>query len=90
LGGNSNTYMIACVSPAESNYEESLNSIKYASKAMNIKNKPIINRDPQQAHILKLRGIINDLEKENGELKKALSDKGVDVSKFASTVTQRA
>ncbi len=55
--------MIACVSPAESNYEESLNSIKYASKAMNIKNKPIINRDPQQAHILKLTGIISSLEK---------------------------
>lgn len=30
---------------------------------MNIKNKPVINRDPQQAHIFKLRGIINDLEK---------------------------
>lgn len=55
--------MIACISPAESNYEESLNTIKYASKAMNIKNKPVINRDPQQAHILKLRGIIGDLEK---------------------------
>ena len=38
LGGNSNTYMIACISPAESNYEESLNTMKYASKAMNIKN----------------------------------------------------
>jgi len=37
--------MIACVSPAEYNYEESLNSIKYASRARNIKNKPVINRD---------------------------------------------
>jgi kinesin family protein 4/21/27 len=37
--------MIACVSPAESNYEESLNTLKYASKAMNIKNTPIVNRD---------------------------------------------
>jgi Kinesin motor domain len=45
LGGNSNTYMIACVSPAESNYEESISTLKYASKAMNIKNTPIINRD---------------------------------------------
>jgi len=45
LGGNSNTYMIACVSPAESNFEESLSTLKYASKAMNIKNTPIVNRD---------------------------------------------
>ncbi len=40
---------------------------------MNIKNKPVINRDPQQAHILKLTGIIHDLEKQNGELKKLMS-----------------
>ena len=45
LGGNSNTYMIACVSPAESNFEESLSTLKYASKAMNIKNTPIVNGD---------------------------------------------
>ncbi len=41
--------MIACVSPVESNFEESLNAIKYASRARNIKNKPIINRDPHSA-----------------------------------------
>jgi kinesin family protein 4/21/27 len=32
--------MIACVSPAESNYEETLNTLKYASRAREIKNKP--------------------------------------------------
>jgi hypothetical protein len=62
LGGNSNTYMIACVSPAESNFEESLNTLKYASKAMNIKNKPIKNRDPQSALISQLRQRIYELE----------------------------
>ena len=36
LGGNSRTTMIACVSPAESNYEETLGTIKYASRARNI------------------------------------------------------
>ena len=55
LGGNSNTYMIACVSPAESNYEESLNTLKYAAKAMNIKNKPIVNRDPHSAQVNALK-----------------------------------
>jgi hypothetical protein len=89
LGGNSNTYMIACISPAESNYEESLNTIKYASKAMNIKNKPVINRDPQQAHIFKLRGIINDLEKENCQLKKLMSEKGIDMREFTVSATDR-
>lgn len=81
--------MIACISPAESNYEESLNTIKYASKAMNIKNKPVINRDPQQAHIFKLRGIINDLEKENCQLKKLMSEKGIDMREFTVSATDR-
>ena len=38
--------MVTCVSPAESNYEETLNSLKYASRAREIENKPTINRDP--------------------------------------------
>jgi kinesin family protein 4/21/27 len=36
LGGNSRTTMIACVSPAADNYEETLGAIKYASRARNI------------------------------------------------------
>jgi len=36
LGGNSRTTMIACVSPAENNYDETVSSIKYASRARNI------------------------------------------------------
>ena len=55
LGGNSRTTMIACVSPSDSNYEESLNSIKYASRARNIKNKPVVNRDPYSMLIDSLR-----------------------------------
>jgi hypothetical protein len=56
LGGNSRTTMIACVSPAESNYEETMGTIKYASRARNIKNKPIVNRDPNSMLIESLRG----------------------------------
>ena len=37
LGGNSRTIMIACVSPADSNFEETLNTLKYANRAKNIK-----------------------------------------------------
>lgn len=45
LGGNSRTCMIACISTAEINLEETLNTLKYANRACNIHNKPIINHD---------------------------------------------
>jgi len=61
LGGNSRTTMIACVSPAESNYEETLSAIKYASRARNIKNKPIVNRDANSMLIEALRNQITTL-----------------------------
>ncbi|RLN75703.1 hypothetical protein BBJ28_00001794, partial [Nothophytophthora sp. Chile5] len=44
LGGNSRTLMIACVSPAGVNFEETLNTLKYANRAKNITNKPIVNQ----------------------------------------------
>lgn len=62
LGGNSRTTMIACVSPAESNYDETLGTIKYASRARNIKNKPIVNRDPNSMLIESLRTQISTLQ----------------------------
>jgi kinesin family protein 4/21/27 len=47
--------MIACTSPADSNYDESLSTIKYASRARNIKNKPVVNRDANSILIEQLR-----------------------------------
>ncbi|KAK9792731.1 hypothetical protein WJX73_010908 [Symbiochloris irregularis] len=55
LGGNSRTVMIACVSPADINLEESLSTLRYASRARAIKNKPVVNRDPAAAAIAHLR-----------------------------------
>ena len=55
LGGNSNTLMIACVSPADSNFEETLNTLRYADRARQIKNKPIVNLDPAAAELARLR-----------------------------------
>ena len=55
LGHNSRTVMVACVSPADSNFEETVNTLRYANRARNIKNKPIVNRDPSAAEILLLR-----------------------------------
>ncbi len=68
--------MIACVSPAESNFEESLNTLKYASKAMNIKNKPVVNRDPQSALISQLKQKIFELQVENKKMKQVLAKDG--------------
>ena len=59
--------MIACVSPAESNYEESLGTIKYASRARNIKNKPVVNRDPNSLLIEALKTQITNLQGEVAE-----------------------
>jgi len=71
--------MIACVSPAEINYEESLNSIKYASRARNIKNKAVINRDPNSLLIDSLRGQISKLQGEISEYQRILSENGVPI-----------
>lgn len=49
LGGNSKTLMIANVSPTDSNYQETLQTLKYANRAKQIKNKPIINEDAKDA-----------------------------------------
>jgi len=62
LGGNSRTLMIACISPADVNFEETLNTLKYANRARNIKNKPIVNRDPNSAQLSALRLQIEDLQ----------------------------
>ncbi|MEE6459545.1 hypothetical protein FKM82_000650 [Ascaphus truei] len=46
LGGNAKTVMITCISPSSSDFDESLNSLKYANRARNIKNKAIVNYNP--------------------------------------------
>ncbi|KAI9337846.1 hypothetical protein BD770DRAFT_235215 [Pilaira anomala] len=45
LGGNSQTLMLACVSPADTNFMETLNTLKYANRARNIKNRVTVNQD---------------------------------------------
>jgi hypothetical protein len=56
LGGNSRTIMIACVSPADFNVEESVNTLRYATAARNIKNTATQNvvktLTPEEAHKL--------------------------------------
>ncbi|XVF39643.1 hypothetical protein PTKIN_Ptkin01aG0050100 [Pterospermum kingtungense] len=64
LGGNSKTVMIACVSPADTNAEETLNTLKYANRARNIQNKAVINRDPMAAQLQTMRSQIEQLQAE--------------------------
>ena len=49
LGGNTKTVMVANVSPASDNYDETLGTLRYASRAKNIKNQPKVNEDPKDA-----------------------------------------
>ncbi|KAL7671185.1 hypothetical protein ACOME3_006090 [Neoechinorhynchus agilis] len=61
LGGNSLTLMIACVSPASDSCEETLNTLKYANRARNIKNKPISNHECGAGRVAELRAEIDEL-----------------------------
>ncbi|RKO94152.1 P-loop containing nucleoside triphosphate hydrolase protein, partial [Blyttiomyces helicus] len=45
LGGNSQTLFLTCVSPSDTNYGESVNTLNYANRAKNIKNRAVVNRD---------------------------------------------
>ena len=48
LGGASKALMIACVSPSEAYTEETISTLNYATRTMNIKNKPFIQMDPKE------------------------------------------
>ena len=61
LGGNTKTLMVACLSPADNNYDETLSTLRYANRAKNIKNKPKINEDPKDALLREYQGEINRL-----------------------------
>lgn len=51
MGGNSVTLMIACISPADYNMDETVSTLRYANRALQIKNKPVVNQDPITAQI---------------------------------------
>ncbi|NXU76911.1 KIF27 protein, partial [Oreotrochilus melanogaster] len=70
LGGNAKTVMITCVSPSSSDFDESLNSLKYANRAKNIRNKPIVNYNPDQDRI-------DEMELEIRLLREALQNQQV-------------
>ncbi|KAG8947946.1 hypothetical protein FRC04_010143 [Tulasnella sp. 424] len=65
LGGNSHTLMIACVSPAEWNALETVNTLKYANRARNIKNRAEVREKEDGWDDLEwLQGMVTKLRKE--------------------------
>lgn len=65
LGGNAHTLMIACVSPAEWNAGETVNTLKYANRARNIKNRVTLNeREEGWEDVEWLQGMVTRLRKE--------------------------
>ena len=54
LGGTSKALMIACCSPSEAYFDETLSTLNYASRTMNIKNKPVVQMDHKDSIIYNL------------------------------------
>ncbi|XP_067436360.1 kinesin-like protein KIF1C [Thunnus thynnus] len=61
LGGNSRTAMIAALSPADINYEETLSTLRYADRAKQIRCNAVINEDPNAKLIRELKGEVERL-----------------------------
>ncbi|XP_025944242.1 kinesin-like protein KIF27 isoform X1 [Apteryx rowi] len=70
LGGNAKTVMITCINPSSSDFDESLNSLKYSNRAKNIRNKPVVNYNPDQDRI-------DEMELEIRLLREALQNQQV-------------
>nr|XP_022899713.1 kinesin-like protein KIF17 isoform X2 [Onthophagus taurus] len=72
LGGNTRTLMIACISPSDRDYIETLSTLRYANRAKNISNKPKVNEDPKdtilrqyQEEIQRLKEILEKIPIQN-------------------------
>ncbi|KAL1457120.1 hypothetical protein WDU94_001781 [Cyamophila willieti] len=63
LGGNSKTVMCATVGPASYNYEETISTLRYASRVKNICNKARVNQDPKDALLMKYQKEILELKR---------------------------
>lgn len=54
--------MVANIGPASYNFDETINTLRYANRAKNIKNTPKINEDPKDALLREYRGEIERLK----------------------------
>uniref|UniRef100_A0A914D3Z4 Kinesin-like protein n=1 Tax=Acrobeloides nanus TaxID=290746 RepID=A0A914D3Z4_9BILA len=74
LGGNSKTVMVANIGPASYNFEETMSTLRYASRAKSIKNRPRINEDPKDA-------LLREFQEEINRLKSMLGKRGGSASR---------
>lgn len=72
LGGNSKTAMIAAISPADINYDETLSTLRYADRAKQIVCKAVVNEDANAK-------IIRELKEEIQKLRELLKNEGIEV-----------
>ena len=73
LGGNTQSIMIACISPASTALEETLNTLKYAERARNIKNKVVQNTRETETHVSEYKDVIHSLQQEIELLKSQMN-----------------
>jgi len=81
LGGNTKTVMIACISPADFNYDETLGTLRYASRAKHIQNKPHVNEDPKDALLRKYEEEVKNLKNALEQLAKG----GITIDRLKDT-----
>merc|ERR1712087_952789 len=67
LGGSAKTIMICALSPASSNYEETLSTLRYADRAKKIVNTAVVNENPQER-------LLRELKAENDKFKEILAN----------------
>ncbi|XP_068447755.1 kinesin-like protein KIF1A isoform X22 [Clinocottus analis] len=70
LGGNSRTAMVAALSPADINYDETLSTLRYADRAKQIRCNAVINEDPSNR-------LVRELKEEVSRLKDLLCSQGL-------------
>ncbi|XP_050522644.1 kinesin-like protein unc-104 isoform X6 [Daktulosphaira vitifoliae] len=79
LGGNSKTAMIAAISPADINYDETLSTLRYADRAKQIVCKAIVNEDANAK-------LIRELKEEIQRLRDLLKAEGIEVQEDGKVV----
>ncbi|XP_049883273.1 kinesin-like protein KIF3A isoform X2 [Pectinophora gossypiella] len=74
LGGNSKTVMIATIGPADTNYVETISTLRYANRAKNIENKTHVNSEPGDALLTRFQQEIDQLKKQLEEAANELEE----------------
>ena len=72
LGGSSKALMIACISPSDAYTDETLSTLKYATRTMNIKNIPVVRMDEKEQIKFNLKREVQLLKLQNNLLRQEL------------------